>query len=137
MESAKGLALLKDTLELVRNYVFGSGLVAVAGVVAYQDWSLSPFLTANVLSFIMAIVGIAYLLGATFYFVITHQPPKERRAAQALWFIGFIAILSVIAEIGVAAVVRQATWQHNQAKHAVALGDGTNSSSGAVKLRVP
>jgi heme/copper-type cytochrome/quinol oxidase subunit 4 len=130
VESDKHLKVIKDGLELVRNHVFGLGLLGVASVASYQDWAVAPGWTAYRLSAVLGMVALVYIVVSTIYFILANQPSKERRRARSLWTIFSVAILVTIAELSSVVVMRHAAWDHAHQSNAAADHSVAVSSSG-------
>lgn len=77
------LDILKDYLELVRNFVFGNGLVVIAGIVV-QDRSSIGRLAA--LSIVWILVGGAFLyIAASIYYVeAKHRLAEAKRGPRVI-----------------------------------------------------
>lgn len=77
------LEALKDYLELVRNFVFGNGLVVIAGIVLQDQESIGTFYA---LSIVWMLVGAAfvYIAAAIYYVEKKHKPVEANRRQRAI-----------------------------------------------------
>jgi hypothetical protein len=69
------LDALKDYLELARNFVFGNGLVVIAGSVIRDRATLGDF-AARCIVWVLVCASFAYIAAAIYYVERRHKPEK-------------------------------------------------------------
>jgi len=109
-EKTSFLDKVKDGLELVRNIVFGSGVIVVAGVVSKHPESLGSRSLGLAIVFFLGILAVAYLLASVIYFESRHwaAPPKDWRDWAGFLF--RFTILLIAVEGTIIFVIRNIDW---------------------------
>jgi hypothetical protein len=77
------LDALKDYLELARNFVFGNGLVVIAGSVVRDRAAIGDF-AARCIVWVLVCASFAYIAAAIFYVERRHKPETPTRKQRVL-----------------------------------------------------
>jgi len=81
--AANKLDALKDYLELARNFVFGNGLVVIAGSVVRDKASIGDF-AARCIVWVLVCASFAYVAAAIYYVEYRHKPEAPTRKQLVL-----------------------------------------------------
>lgn len=74
---------LKDYLELARNFVFGNGLVVIAGVVLRDREAIGDF-AARCIVWVLVCASFVYIAAAIYYVESKHKPEKPTRRRMVI-----------------------------------------------------
>jgi len=77
------LEALKDYLELARNFVFGNGLVVIAGSVV-RDQAAIGDVAARCIVWVLVCASFAYIAAAIYYVERRHKPERPTRKQLVL-----------------------------------------------------
>jgi hypothetical protein len=103
------LDMLKDGLDLVRNYGFGLTVLSLSYALGYDHWQFGR-VGSKLVSVLGTLIAVFYIGGTLFHFCAKHWP--EGRVAQALWLV-FISVTLVFGgEFCIIVVTRYQEWIH-------------------------
>jgi len=77
------LDILKDYLEMVRNFVFGNGLVVIAGIVVQDRGSIGR-LAALCIVWILVGGAFLYIAASIYYVEMKHRPAEAKRGQRVM-----------------------------------------------------
>lgn len=127
------LDALKDYLELARNFVFGNGLVVIAGSVVHDRAAIGDF-TARCIVWVLVCASFVYIAAAIYYVERRHKPETPTRRQRFLG-VARTALLFVLMEASLIMVghhVDRANRMQRDAREAAV--DATATSSSADKI---
>ena len=108
------LDLLKDTLELARNYFFAGGMVVLGGTIIYAPTSIGDPRSGNLVAGAILIGAFVYMLLAIGYFEWKHWPSGPKSKIEFTVFLARLCLLLSLLEGSLLMVAKHTDWAHNQ-----------------------
>lgn len=106
------LDLLKDILELARNYFFAGGMLVVGGAIFHSPESLGDAERGKYVAYCLMVGAFAYMLVAVMYFEFKHWPGQPKNWVGLVTFIVRFLLLIVAVEGSLLLAAKHTDWEH-------------------------